>query len=166
MDLFWYWGSRCPWLEQRLNGESVGNHVSMVANEGCFSRVLVIMATSRNGQNRNGHKPKRPQTETTTNRNGHKPERPQTGTATNGNGHRPKPPQTETATNRNGHKLNGHKSSHINCIEAWSRVDFWGQFNIRFLQMHSCFLVYMHVIMEHWRLFLDWVCWSFDITLI
>ena len=67
-------------------------------------RILVITATDRNGQNLNGHKPKRPQTETATNRNGHRPERPQTETATNRNGHRPEWPQTETATNRNGHK--------------------------------------------------------------
>ena len=67
--------------------------------------ILVITATNRNGQNLNGHKPKRPQTGTATNRNGHKPKRPQTGTATNRNGHKPKRPQTETATNRNGHKL-------------------------------------------------------------
>ena len=31
----------------------------------------------------NGHRPKRPKTETATNRNGHKPKRPQTETATN-----------------------------------------------------------------------------------
>ena len=67
-------------------------------------RILIITATNRNGQNLNGHKPKRPQTETATNRNGHRPEWPQTETATNRNGHSAEQPQTETATNRNGHK--------------------------------------------------------------
>ena len=69
----------------------------------CLSRGN-ITATNRNGHNRNGHKPKRPQTQTATNRNGHRPKRPQTGTATNRNGHKPKRPQTGTATNRNGHR--------------------------------------------------------------
>ena len=69
-----------------------------------YHRILVITATNRNGQNLNGHKPKRPQTGTATDRNGHKPKRPQTGTATNRNGHKPKRPQTGAATNRNGHK--------------------------------------------------------------
>ena len=68
------------------------------------ARILVITATNRNGQNLNGHKPKRPQTGTATDRNGHKPKWPQTGTATNRNGHKPKRPQTETATNQSGHK--------------------------------------------------------------
>ena len=82
--------------------------------------ILVITATNRNGQNLNGHKPKRPQTGMATNRNSHKPEWPQTETATNRNGHKPKRPQTEMATDRNGHKpkrpqtgtathRNGHK---------------------------------------------------------
>ena len=66
--------------------------------------ILVITATNRNGQNRNGHKPKQPQTETATNRDGHRPERPQTETATDRNGHKPERSQTETATNRNSHK--------------------------------------------------------------
>ena len=47
-----------------------------------------LLDSGHNGQNLNGHKPKRPQTETATNRNGHKPKRPQTGTATNRNGHK------------------------------------------------------------------------------
>ena len=63
-----------------------------------FTWILVITATNRNGQNLNGHKPKRPQTETATDRNGHRPERPQTGTATNRNGHKPKRPQIEIDT--------------------------------------------------------------------
>ena len=67
-------------------------------------RILVITATNRNGQNLNGHKPKRRQTRTATDRNGHKPERPQTGTATHRNGHKHERPQTETATNQNGQK--------------------------------------------------------------
>ena len=67
-------------------------------------RILVITARNQNGQNRNGHKPKRPQTETATDRKGHRPERPQTETATNRNGHRPERPQTGTAINRKGHK--------------------------------------------------------------
>ena len=49
--------------------------------------ILVITATNRNGQNLNGHKPKRPQTGTATDRNGHKPKRPETETATDRNGH-------------------------------------------------------------------------------
>ena len=69
-----------------------------------LNRILVITATNRNGQNLNGHKPKRPQTETATDRNGHKPKRPQTETATDRNGHKPKRPQTGMATNRNGYK--------------------------------------------------------------
>ena len=89
--------------------------------------------------NRYGHRPKRPQTERATNRKGHKPKRPQTGTATNRNDQRPKRPQTETATNRTGHKLNGHKSSNINCVETWSRVDFFGQIYIRFLPIAFVF---------------------------
>ena len=72
------------------------------------------------------------------NRNGHKPIRPQTETATNGKGHKAKRPQTETATNRNGHKLNGHKSSNINCIETWSRVDFFGQIAFVFFNLFVC----------------------------
>ena len=39
---------------------------------------LVITATNRNGQNINGHKPQRPQTETATKGNDHKPKWPQT----------------------------------------------------------------------------------------
>ena len=71
--------------------------------------ILVITATNRNGQNLNGHKPKRPQTGTATDRNGHKPKRPQNKKATDRNGHKLKRPQTErpqtgTATYRNGHK--------------------------------------------------------------
>ena len=140
-------------------------------NPFCYPKHMLHWVSGHNGhkpkgQNRNGHKPKRPQTETATDRNGHKPEWPQTGTATNRNGHRPKRPQTEKATNQNGHKLNGHKSFPINCLENLSRVDFLSQFYIRFCQMHSCFLVYMNVIIEHCRLFPDWVCWPFDITLI
>ena len=69
-----------------------------------FIWILVITATNLNGQNLNGHKPKRPQTGTATDRNGHKPKRPQTETATDRNGHKPKRPQTGTATNRNGHQ--------------------------------------------------------------
>ena len=107
---------------------------SLMISQHWFMLSLVIAAT-----NWNGHKPKRPQTGTATNRNGHIPEQPQTETATDGNGHRPKRPQTEMATNRNGHKLNGHKSSPLTCMETWSRVDFLGQFYIRFCQMHSCF---------------------------
>ena len=64
----------------------------------CQCRVLVIMATNRNGRNLNGCKPKWPQTGMATNR------RPQTGMATNLNGH--KRPQTWKATNQNGHKPN------------------------------------------------------------
>ena len=89
----------------------------------------------------NGHKPKRPQTETAINRNGHKPKRPQTGTATNRKDHKPKRPQTEKATNRNshkpkrpqiekatdqnGHKLNEHKTSNSICVETWIRVQLF-----------------------------------------
>ena len=69
-----------------------------------YTRILVITATNRNGQNLNGHKSKQPQTGTATNRNGHKPKRPQTRTATDRNVHKPKRPQTGTATNWNGHK--------------------------------------------------------------
>ena len=116
---------------------------------------LVITATSRNGQNRNGHKPKRPHTGAATNWNGHKPKRPQTKTATNRNDHKPKRPQTEW-TQIISYKLYRSLKS------CW----FLGQFFIRFFQMHSCFVVYMHVIMEHCRLFPDWVCWSFYKTLI
>ena len=69
---------------------------------------------------RNDHKPKRPQRETTTDQNGHKQKRPQTGTATKQNGlgpkrqepkraknekaKKPKRPQTKTAIDRNGHR--------------------------------------------------------------
>ena len=95
--------------------------------------------SGHNGHKPKGQKPKRPQTEKATDRSGHKPERPQTGTASNRNDHKPERPQTEKATNWNGHKLNGHKSSNINCIETWSHVDFFGQFYIHFCQLHSCF---------------------------
>ena len=78
-------------------------HGPLFPKQTVLPRILVITATNRNGQNRNGHKPKWPQTETATDRNGHRPERPQTETATNRNGHRPERPQTETATNRNRH---------------------------------------------------------------
>ena len=81
--------------------ESVVSDLSY--GKGWWQRILVITATNRNGQNRNGHKPKRPQTGTATYWNGHRPERPQTGTATNRNGRKPKRPQTGTATNRNRH---------------------------------------------------------------
>ena len=76
-----------------------------------ITRILVIMATNRNGQNRNGHKPKghrpkRSQTEMATDQNDHKAEWPQTKTATNWNGHKPKRPQIKMATDRNSRKLN------------------------------------------------------------
>ena len=60
-----------------------------------YQRILVITATNQNGQNRNGHKPKRPQTGTATNRSGHKPKRPPTKTVINRNGHKPERPQIE-----------------------------------------------------------------------
>ena len=47
-----------------------------------YNGFLFITATDRSGQNRNGHKPKRPQTGMSTNRNGHRPKRPQNETAT------------------------------------------------------------------------------------
>ena len=77
---------------------------ALLTKHAAICRILVITATNRNGQKRNGHKPKRPQTGKATNRNGHKPERPQTETATARNGHKPKRPQTEKATDRNDHK--------------------------------------------------------------
>ena len=81
-------------------------HVPLIRTAPLSKRILVITATNRNGQNLNGHKPKRPQIGTATDRNSHKAERPQTGTATNRNGHKPERPrpQTGTATNRNGHR--------------------------------------------------------------
>ena len=47
---------------------------------------------SERATNRNGHRPKRPQTEKATDRNGHKPKRPQTETAADRNGHKPERP--------------------------------------------------------------------------
>ena len=44
--------------------------------------IMVKTATNLNGHNRNGHNPKRPQTETATNRNGHTPKRPQSSMTT------------------------------------------------------------------------------------
>ena len=93
---FWY---RCRMPDFLVNLET-----SLDSSDGHLGRCLVITATNQNGQNRNGHKPKRPQTEMATNWNGHKPERPQTETATNRNGLKPKRPQTETATDPNGLK--------------------------------------------------------------
>ena len=94
------------WLSLNTNQELAKANSYLSVSVSCygFVRILVITATNRNGQNRNGHKPKRPQTKTATNRNGHRPKRPQTETATNRNGHRPERPQTETATNWNGQK--------------------------------------------------------------
>ena len=87
----------------KIGDESMMSRI-VVEVTNTMPRILVITATNRNGQNLNGHKPKRPQTGTATDRNGYKPKRPQTGTATNRNGHKQERPQTETATNRKGHK--------------------------------------------------------------
>ena len=38
---YFYQGSRCPYYEQRPNGESEGDHVSLVAKEGCSSGCSV-----------------------------------------------------------------------------------------------------------------------------
>ena len=95
---------------------------------------ITYVVSGHNGHKPKRSKPKRSQNEIASDRNGHRPKRPQTETATNRNGHKPKRPQIETATNRNG-----HKPAHINCIETWSRVDFFGQFCFRFCQLHSCF---------------------------
>ena len=120
-----------------------------------YKRNLVMKAA-----NRNGLKPRRPQTETTTirnarNRKGHKPKRSQTENATDRNGHKPKRPQIEWT------QIIWHKFCR-NLKSCW----LFGQFCIRFCQLYSYFLVYMYGIMEHCLLFPNWVSWSFDVTFI
>ena len=135
-------------------GNSVmGSEVWLLSNIGFIlyhkdGRFLVIRATNRKGQNLNGHKPKRPQTEMATNRNGHRPKWPQTETATNRNGHtlknshKPERPQTGTSTNLNGHKLNRRILSNIyresgisNMNRKW--LSFWIR-KTKFINLDIC----------------------------
>ena len=103
-------------LHNKVHGDNMGPTWALSAQTGpMLARFLVIMATNRNGQNLNRHKPKRPQTGLATNWNGHKLEWPQTETVTNRNGDKPKRPQTRTATNRNGHKPSD-SASHIRIL--------------------------------------------------
>ena len=55
---------------------------------------MVSPVTGHNGHTPKRPQPKRSQTETATNRNGQRPKRPNTES------HKPKRPETETATNR------------------------------------------------------------------
>ena len=73
--------------------------------------------------NRNGHKPKRPQSETAKNRNCHKPKRAQTDTK---NGHRPKRnrqgrPQTFIYYLRNSH----HAIAAVIVLIDWQYAGLW-----------------------------------------
>ena len=62
------------------------------------STTRLVSHTWQRYQIINGHKTKRPQTETATDRKGHKSKRPQTETTTDWNGHKTKWLQTRTAT--------------------------------------------------------------------
>ena len=65
------------WWMVHLHNSIISRNAAIYTQCTWLQRILVMTATNRNGQNRNGHKPKRPLTGTATNRNAHKPKRPQ-----------------------------------------------------------------------------------------
>ena len=103
------WKGHTRWYPNILQGTCMASGLQNTSVNNVWMLIvysemwMVITVTGHNGHKLKRPQPKRPQTgtattETATNRNGHKPKRPQTGTATNRNGHRPKRPQTETTT--------------------------------------------------------------------